>query len=108
MNSPGERLMFSSLIQRISSASQIVAESSVVNASPLIYLARAGHLDLLKVAAERILVTDAVANEVRQYDDPAKRALDTTVWLEVVPAPPIPAIIAAWDLGAGESSVLSL
>ena len=85
-----------------------MAEYPVVNSSPLILLARSGHLHLLKVAADRILITDIVASEIRKYDDAANRALDSTPWFQIVQAPPIPQIISAWDLGPGESSVLAL
>ena len=35
------------------------------------------------------------------------RALVESDWLELIPAVPIPPEILAWDLGAGESSVLA-
>ena len=39
--------------------------------------------------------------------DTASRALESTPWLTVVDPPSVPPIIQAWDLGAGESSVLA-
>ena len=39
--------------------------------------------------------------------DAAARALESTPWLTVVDPPAVPPIIQAWDLGAGESSVLA-
>ena len=84
-------------------------EPPVVNASPLILLARANRLELLASQSSRIHVPGPVAEELqaRSEDDPAVRALRTREWLEVVESPPIPDRIRAWDLGAGESSVLA-
>lgn len=82
-------------------------EQPVVNASPIVILARAGRLELLRLIGERVLVPEAVAAEIRAHSDEAARALDDEVWLEEVPRHPIPGVVAAWDLGAGESAVLS-
>jgi predicted nucleic acid-binding protein len=86
-----------------------VAEPAVVNASPLIFLSRAGLSDLLQLVSSEIIVPEAVAYEiqVRGESDPAAQALATTPWLVVSPTPPIPAQIQAWGLGPGESSVLA-
>jgi predicted nucleic acid-binding protein len=86
-----------------------LAERPAVNASPLILLARAGLLELLQLAGPEIVVPSAVADEIRREgpNDPAVRALDATAWLKVVEAPPLPAVIQGWDLGAGESAVLA-
>jgi predicted nucleic acid-binding protein len=40
-------------------------------------------------------------------EDPAVAALGNTEWLEVVADEPVPAVIAGWDLGPGESAVLA-
>jgi predicted nucleic acid-binding protein len=86
-----------------------VADRPVVNASPLIFLTRAGLLDLLQLASPEIVVPTAVAEEIQRRGphDPAARVIVSTPWLEVVVTPPIPPAIQAWDLGPGESAVLS-
>ena len=60
----------------------------IVNASPLIHLAEAGHLDLLRDAGGPIWVPDPVAAEVRNYgaNDPTARALAESAWISVRPA----------------------
>ncbi len=86
-----------------------MSSSAVVNASPLIYLARADLLELLQLAGDRIFVPDVVATEilVRGDDDPTVAAMRGATWLGKVKAPDLPAVILAWDLGPGESSVLA-
>ena len=84
-------------------------EQIVVNASPLIFLSRSGHLDLLRVACDRAVVPEAVAGEIRARgdSDPTARALAQTEWLVVRAAPEIPPEILSWGLGPGESAVLA-
>ena len=41
-----------------------VADSAVVNASPLIFLSRAGLIDLLQLVTPEIIVPEAVASEI--------------------------------------------
>ncbi len=82
---------------------------AVVNASPLIFLSRAGLVDLLRTTAERVVVPEAVADEIRRRgpSDPTALVLDQERWLETVPVARIPVEIVAWDLGPGESAVLA-
>lgn len=81
---------------------------AVVNASPLIFLARADLLTLLRSSADTVLVPVAVADEIQERGsaDPTARALKASTWIEVIEAPVITPEIQAWDLGPGESAVL--
>ena len=96
-------------ISRTYNASWSVAEHAVVNSSPLIFLARGGLLDLLQLAAPEIVVPQAVASEIlrRGPIDPAAHALASASCLRVLDVPETPPEIQAWDLGPGESAVLS-
>jgi predicted nucleic acid-binding protein len=82
----------------------------IVNASPLILLSKVGFLDLLQVEADEVIVPDLVINEIRAYGatDVTVRAIENATWIQRVSAPRVPADIASWDLGDGESSVLAL
>lgn len=85
-----------------------MADVVAVNSSPLILLAKAGHLGLLRLAAATVVVPEAVRLEVSAYrDDAAARALSTLPWL--LPAPPVavPEVVQLWDLGPGETAVLA-
>ena len=84
-------------------------EPPVINASPIIHLSRAGHVELLNQLWSRIIVPSTVADEVRakSRDDVAAQALDHLSCFEIGPAVPIPPLIASWDLGRGESAVLA-
>jgi predicted nucleic acid-binding protein len=85
-----------------------MSETAVVNASPVIYLARTGYLHLLQLAAPEVLIPAPVAAEIaaRGSTDPTARALAESSWLRQVEVPHIPEEILAWDLGPGESAVL--
>ena len=86
-----------------------MAERAVVNASPLIFLSRAGLLDLLQLLSSEIIVPEIVATEieVRGESDPTAQAIANTPWLVVTQTPSVPTQIQAWGLGPGESSVLA-
>lgn len=86
-----------------------MAEPPVVNASPLIFLANAGLLEMLKGAGSELVVTQTVVAEItrRGASDPTVQALERSPWLKVIEPPPIPSVIQAWDLGEGESSTLA-
>ena len=83
----------------------------VFNASPIIVLAKARLLDRLIALGDPSVVPHAVAEEVSRVEnsnDPAR------VWLQnpptsvqLVPSPPVAPFLAAWDLGDGESAVIS-
>ena len=81
----------------------------VVNASPVILLAKIGQADLLLRLPERTAIPQSAATEIKAAppDDPGRR------WLENLPPgivqadKTLPPEIASWDLGAGESAVLA-
>ena len=83
-----------------------MADQIVVNASPLIVLARAGRIDLLTLVGTPIHVPESVSSEVRAHSDDAARMLDTVAWLQTVQDAEILPSVRGWDLGAGESAVL--
>jgi predicted nucleic acid-binding protein len=87
-----------------------VNKEAVVNASPLIFLSRGGHFDLLQLIAARIIVPDTVAAEIsaRGENDPTVRCLRSVSWLNIARTDSVPASILSWGLGAGESAVLAL
>ena len=87
-----------------------MASSAIVNASPLIFLARSGHLQLLKAFADEVWVPEPVAEEIlhRGQHDITARAIEKTPWLINKPVGDIPTAILDWRLGAGESAVLAL
>jgi len=82
----------------------------VCNASPLIVLAKAALADLLTELSPGARVSKAVADEVARVDDPADPA---RLWLTrnaavVSASPAASSFVTAWDLGSGESAVISL
>lgn len=83
-------------------------ERWVLNASPLIVLARIGREDLLLALPDQVVVPRAVALEIQAgpADDRARQALAAGRFT-IVDTPPPPAEILAWDLGEGETAVLS-
>lgn len=87
-----------------------MAECAVVNSSPLIFLSKAGLIDLLQLLSPTVMVPELVVQEIghRGTDDVTARALAETPWLKTVAVATIPALIQSWDLGAGESGVLAL
>lgn len=84
----------------------------VFNASPLIVLTKAGLVDHILPLGSHVMIPSAVAVEIRGVRDPSDAA---KCWLEkplvrelILQPPPISPFVAAWDLGAGESSVIMM
>jgi predicted nucleic acid-binding protein len=84
-------------------------EQWVVNASPLILLARIGRADLLRTLPQKVVIPRAVADEINAgpLDDPARGVLACGEF-QIVDTPAPETGVLAWDLGAGETAVLSL
>lgn len=87
-----------------------MTETAVINASPLILLARSRHLELLQGFAPTVWVPAPVASEIarRGSQDITAQAIENTAWLVIQPVPDIPSVILEWRLGAGESATLTL
>jgi predicted nucleic acid-binding protein len=85
-----------------------MSEKWVVNASPLIVLGKIGQINLLNSLAKEIVVPSAVAEEIKagSENDSAKLAIETGNF-NIVTTPSPNNELVAWDLGAGETSVLS-
>lgn len=85
-----------------------MADQWVVNASPLIVLAKVGQAHLLSALASQVIIPWAVAHEINAGppDDPARLWL-AGAKLPVVDVPFLPPELLAWDLGAGETAVMS-
>jgi len=86
-----------------------MADCRVVNASPLITLAKIGQLDLLEEQECVLVIPAPVAQEVLRWpaEDPARKALAAGWGATPVPVQP-DADIMAWGLGPGQSGVLTL
>lgn len=83
----------------------------VVNASPLILLGKLDRLDLLECMAPSLHVPAGVIAEVSvggRQRDPATTASVTWANGHRHADVPVLASVAAWDLGVGESQVISL
>ncbi len=90
------------------SPKSIVAEKWVINASPVISLARIGQGELLARLPEQAILPQAVVDEISNAPkgDPARQAVESGMF-KIVKTPASPAEILAWDLGDGETAVLS-
>jgi len=88
---------------------QRLAVTIVVNASPLIVLGKAGLLHIIGGVGDRVYIPASVAHEVKIGNDL------TADWLRLEPQngwvvedPTPDPFVLAWDLGAGETAVLSI
>lgn len=84
-------------------------EEVVVNASPLICLFRAGLEEVLGGLWTTVAVPDAVWGEILAGPkmDRAAAGLDAAPWARKVCVPAVATHVANWDLGPGESAVLT-
>ncbi|MEC4895426.1 MAG: hypothetical protein SAL07_19035 [Oscillatoria sp. PMC 1051.18] len=82
----------------------------IVNSSPLIVLFKSQQTDLLPQLFEEILIPQGVWDEITNSskDDFASQQLPNVDWVRKVEVSSVEPEIAGWDLGKGESEVLSL
>ena len=83
-------------------------ERVAIDASPLIVLFKSNQAQLLPQMCKEIVVPQMVFQEVLAggMQDAAAQQLPTSAWVTLVEVTVHPSI-AAWDLGAGETAVLS-
>ena len=80
-------------------------ENVVVDASPLICLFKSGLSDILPVLFTEIIVPDKVYQEISVKNETVP--VFSNKQFKPVSSISIPVSIMSWDLGEGESSVLS-
>lgn len=80
----------------------------IINSSPLIVLLKSQQAQLIPQLFTEILVPSGVIEEVTTKDDAASTQLPSISWIQIIEVDSIAPEIAAWDLGKGESQVLSL
>jgi predicted nucleic acid-binding protein len=81
----------------------------IVNASPLICLNKSGLIDLLPALFKEIIVPNEVWQEIlaKGKENISSQELFSTDWLKRIETITIAPQVASWDLGQGESAVLS-
>jgi predicted nucleic acid-binding protein len=81
----------------------------VVNASPVISLAKIGCADFLLKLFKRLIIPEGVAQEIMDHklNDPAMEWLNSIRSLNTVSTVMVPASILEWNLGKGESQVIA-
>ena len=91
-----------------SSRKSLIAEKWIINASPIIALARVGQVELLARLPEKAIVPQAVVDELSHApkSDPARQATESGLF-KILQTPALPKELLAWDLGQGETAVLS-
>ncbi len=84
-----------------------MTERWILNASPLIALGRIGYAHLFNALATEIVIPRAVADEIKAgpTNDRAQRAITDNAQ-HIVDTSLAPEVLA-WDLGAGETAVIS-
>ena len=81
----------------------------VLNASPVILYARIEKLDIMERLAPGLIVPVAVLSEINAGTRKDSTAKDAVIWASRFERSdiPVPSTVERWDLGAGESQVIS-
>jgi predicted nucleic acid-binding protein len=84
-------------------------KSWVINASPLILLGKLQRLDLLTLLAPALVVPASVMREVAAGAERDESTAASIAWARNYLQPDVPMVssVMQWDLGAGESQVIS-
>lgn len=81
----------------------------VVNSSPVISLAKISHIELLGELTGELVIPSAVSKEILAGEpgDPARKWIEREDHSQLVSSISINPNVASWDLGLGESEVIS-
>ncbi|MCA1758309.1 MAG: DUF3368 domain-containing protein [Bacteroidales bacterium] len=79
----------------------------VVNASPVIFLSKIGMIDYLPELVEQLAIPHAVIHEIEQHRDEAFFWIKQNRKKFAVNSGTVPSSISAWDLGLGETEVIT-
>lgn len=81
----------------------------IVDAGPLLFLARLDRLRLLELGVEQVLVPSAVLKEIRQKPDPVLNSIEACLndWLQECPLTNMELLRFLPDLGEGEREVIA-
>lgn len=87
----------------------LVARCWAVNASPIITLTKIGQINLLIQLCDELVIPQGVADEIQNggHDDQAVAWLREQGQTYIKPLAAIDPAVASWDLGLGESHVMS-
>lgn len=85
-----------------------MTERWVLNASPLIVMSKIGQAHMFAELAEAVVPAVVVAEIMAgPTDDPARQLFQVNDYLPIVETHNTPPELLAWDLGAGETTVLT-
>jgi predicted nucleic acid-binding protein len=79
----------------------------VLNASPLIFFSKLGLIDILPSMVDKLVIPKGVIFEIEQHKDVAAEWVQQFGKSYEVAIPSIPKLVAAWDLGLGETEVIA-
>ncbi len=79
----------------------------VINASPLIFLTKVGLIEILPLMSDSLVIPKGVVSEIEKHKDDASAWTSKNKSTYSKKIETIPPLIAAWDLGLGESEVIA-
>lgn len=79
----------------------------VINASPIIFLAKIELIDILPEIVDQVVIPRAVIHEIEKHNDEASIWIKRNKKKYLVNTRNIPPEIQSWDLGNGETEVIS-
>jgi len=79
----------------------------VINASPVIFLVKLNLVHHIPSLFEELIIPDGVRSEITQQQDDAQKWISGEGAVYIKKVESVPSYISAWDLGKGESEVIT-